>query len=76
MKEKTLEVGDKILIQNPFMKKVVVIERVTKTKAISKPYNETGAVYEFKRVYYEATNIKPFSPVAWDTTHRTLLKPL
>lgn len=46
-----LEVGDKIRIKNEFTDFVVEIERVTKTKAVTKAYNAQGSKYEFDREY-------------------------
>ena len=71
MKE-TLEVGDKIKITNSFGGVYYVeIERVTKTKAISKPYNKAGARSEFKRDC--KYRISPKSPVKWDMTDYSLV---
>jgi hypothetical protein len=45
----TLEVGDKIKRTNIFGIMVLEIERVTKTKAVTKSYNNGGAIMEFHR---------------------------
>ena len=48
MEEQTLKVGDRIRIQNWMNDFVVEIARVTKTMAITKPFNSANAVYRFK----------------------------
>ena len=64
---KLLEVGDKILVEPAFGKKyVATIIRVTKTKACSK-YNS------FKREVLGENDVRPFSPITFDTTVRTLI---
>ena len=63
----TLEVGDKIRITNAFIKAVVTVNRVTKTKAIA------GA-YDFKRKI-GGFGVMPFSPQRWDTTNYDLIEP-
>ncbi len=70
MEKTTLEVGDKILCENAFMKMEVEIDRVTKTSAISKPYNKQGALYRFDRTL--PVRLKPTPK--WNTTEYTLIK--
>lgn len=63
----TLEVGDRIKISTWMSSMTVEIDRVTKTKAVSKPYNDAGAVYEFKRGV-NSFGPRPYTPRRWDTT--------
>ena len=67
MKKETIEIGDKIKITNPFGGFYTTeIVRVTKTKAISKPYNPNGAINEFKRDC--CGGIKLFKRTKWSQT--------
>lgn len=71
---KQLQVGDKIKVHPRFGNAfTVIIERVTKTKAISEPINNVGARLEFKREYSMPDWIRPYSYVKWDTTNRELI---
>ena len=70
MKE-TLEVGDKIEISTFMSSMIVEIERVTKTKAVSLPYNSSGAVYEFKRDC--RGDIRPYTRVRFSQTNYKLI---
>ena len=67
-----LKPGDKIKITNYFGGVTIVeIERVTKLKAISQPYNDAGARYEFK--LSTQYGVKPYSPQRWSTTKYELI---
>ncbi len=70
----TIEIGDKIKITNSFGGSFIVeIERVTPTKAISKPYNTANARMEFKRKCGDGW-IRLFSPIRWSQTDYKFVK--
>ena len=69
-----LQVGDKIRRTNAFSNMVVEIERVTKTQAITKPYNNAGAVYKFRRKILGNTCAVLIGADKWDVTEYTLIK--
>lgn len=71
--EKQLKVGDKIRIENSFNNYVVTIARVTKTQAITEPYNDAGAVHKFRRSYYDEY-AKKIDSNKWSTTSYTIIK--
>lgn len=72
--QKLLEVGDKIRIRNVFNDYIVKIERVTKTKAVSEPYNDGGARWEFKRAYYEGNGMRKIPNERHSMTSYDLIK--
>jgi len=43
----TLEIGDKILIENWMSKRIVTITRVTKTKAVAHVVRKDGSSYDY-----------------------------
>jgi hypothetical protein len=73
MEKKTLEIGDKIRVRNIFNNFVVEIERLTKTQAITKPYNSAGATYKFK-LELVGGDPKPVGMGKWNTTEYSLIK--
>ena len=72
--KKLLEVGDKILIENWMMKRIVTITRVTKTMAVANVKRKDGTTYDYKfnRECYDG-NVVPKPYIQFDTTKRTLL---
>ena len=64
MPQELLQVGDKIEIRNIFNLFIVEIDRVTKTTAITKPYNKQNSIYKFKRIYYSDNNKGLYKGVA------------
>lgn len=71
-----LQIGDKIKVDHPFNKQIVEIERVTKTQAITKPYNDAGARYTFDRETLTDNSVRKIKKdrSKWDTTEYTLIK--
>lgn len=47
MEKTTLEIGDKILIENWMSKRIVTITRVTKTKAVAHVVRKDGSSYDY-----------------------------
>ena len=74
MDKRLLEVGDKVLIENAFLRRVVTITRVTKTKAVAKVNRKDGTSfdYTFQREAYK-NHVWPKPCIDFDTTKRTLL---
>lgn len=68
-----LKVGDKIRITNMFRNFVVEIERVTKTQAISKPYNDAGSRYRFHIGYTNKEYLRVIGMGKWNTTNYKLI---
>lgn len=70
----TLEVGDTVKVTNYFGGvQYVEIARVTKTKAISKTYNDANACYEFKRELWMKDHARPFARVKGSLTEYKLV---
>jgi ribosomal protein L20A (L18A) len=72
MEKTTLEVGDIIEISNWASNYTVEIERVTKTKAVTKPYNDAGARHEFKREI-DGGRVRPLKSIKWSQTDYKLI---
>lgn len=75
-KNRTLEVGDRVRIENWMHTIVVTITRVTKTKAVAKVVRKDGTSYEyvFKREMWDDTHVKPWGDIPFDSTSRTLVE--
>lgn len=70
----TLEVGDKILIENWYRRTAVTITRVTKTMAIAHIARKDGTTYDYRfKRECKGGNIHPIPRIDFDTTKRTLL---
>ncbi len=69
----TLEVGDRILIQNWYRRFVVTITRVTKTMAVANVKHKDGTSYNYKFNRNCQGGIIPKPRIDFDTTKRTLL---
>ena len=72
--KRLLEVGDRVLIENTFLRRVVTITRVTKTKAVAKVNRKDGTSFDY--TFQRETNgnwVYPKPYINFDTTKRTLL---
>ena len=68
-----LEVGDRIRIKNWAVDMTVEIGRVTKTKAISKPFNDAGATMQFKIGYDNPERIHHIPKERYSVTEYSLI---
>lgn len=72
--KRLLEVGDRVLIENTFLRRVVTITRVTKTKAVAKVNRKDGTSFDYsfqREVNGDWVRPKPY--IDFDATKRTLL---
>jgi hypothetical protein len=71
---KQLKVGDFVRITNHFVDYTVEIERVTKTQAISKPYNDSGARHKFKLEFFDPDYLTVLPRTRFNITRYKLIK--
>lgn len=70
---KQLEIGHKIKVTNYMNNYVLTIVRVTKTRAMSAPYNNAGSYASFKREYLNPKWLTLIPRIKWSTTNYELI---